>query len=202
MPVEGEMALRRIPVALTSGWGGLEDAALPMPLTSMPRSSGLSARAINVLDAFAATDMDAMETGGAPAMPLRPASARRVGRRMLDALSGTSRRSGADAQRPLDRVVALQRADGSWDLTSEFAAAVGVNLKHLAAGVSHVAGADDARRLWATLVALAWLARHADDARDEWRLLARKAERWVSAAAGGAETLRTWQRAAVTLIAG
>jgi len=178
VPVEGEMALRRIPVALTSGWGGLEDAALPMPLTSMPRSSGLSARAINVLDAFAATDMDAMETGGAPAMPLRPASARRVGRRMLDALSGTSRRSGADAQRPLDRVVALQRADGSWDLTSEFAAAVGVNLKHLAAGVSHVAGADDARRLWATLVALAWLARHADDARDEWRLLARKAERW------------------------
>jgi Ca-activated chloride channel family protein len=205
-PVAGEMQLRRIPVALTSGWGGLDETtafwphrgvAPPAPMSRL----SLGARAIHAVDALVAPDVDGMERGSALAMPLRPTGARRVGRRMLDALSGRSARTGADSQRPLDRLVALQRADGAWDLSSELATAVGVNMKRLAAGLPHVSTQDDARRVWATLVALAWLARHAADARDEWRLLARKAEQWLSAAAGGAETLRAWQRAAETLIA-
>jgi hypothetical protein len=137
---------------------------------------------------------------GAPAMSFLRANARTVGRRMIDALRAPS--AGADAGRPLDRVVTLQRADGTWELTPEFAAAVGVTLTRLAGGVSQLAGVDDAGTVWATLVALAWLARHADDARDEWRLLARKAEQWLSTAVGEAEALRAWRHAAETLVAG
>lgn len=42
---------------------------------------------------------------------------------------------------------------------------------------------ENARRAWATALALAWLRRHAADREDIWHLLADKAGRWLTRAA-------------------
>jgi hypothetical protein len=79
------------------------------------------------------------------------------------------------------RVVSLQRADGSWELTPELARAIGHNLAELEAALADATGnADEARTAWATALALAWLEEHARDAEGEWRLLAEKARAWLS----------------------
>jgi hypothetical protein len=93
----------------------------------------------------------------------------------------------APVQRPLDRLAALQRADGSWELTQALASALGVRFGQLEA----VAAAKnwktaDARRAWATSLALAWLEAHTAADRDEWALLADKARDWLRAHAGAA----------------
>ena len=80
-----------------------------------------------------------------------------------------------------DRLIDLQRADGSWDLTEEFADAVGVKLRHLEKALRGAVGDPDvARRALATAVALAWLEKHAAAQRGEWDLLAHKAMTWLS----------------------
>ncbi len=77
-------------------------------------------------------------------------------------------------------LVALQRADGSWDLTPEFASAIGQDLGPLESALTGSTGnRDEARRAWATALALAWLDEHARDAEGEWRLLVEKARRWL-----------------------
>ncbi len=45
-PVVGEMQLRRIPIALTSGWGGLERKLLGRPARACPSPSMLDTQAI------------------------------------------------------------------------------------------------------------------------------------------------------------
>jgi hypothetical protein len=99
-------------------------------------------------------------------------------------------------RRPLDALVALQLADGSWDLTPELAGVLGHPFPALEAGAHVVGTGREDRRAWATALALAWLAGRADDARDEWDLLARKAERWLAAFAGDEARVREWRRKA------
>jgi len=212
-PLEGELALRRIPVALTSGWGGLDQAMPPRP-HAMPRSMP----AALTLDGVADSALEWVRL--APRGP-RVASARRIApassglarasKRVRDvAHAMLGRAGGADAERaedggaerPLDRVVSLQRADGSWELTEALAAAIGMELGHLHVALPDAGGAGDVQRAWATALALAWLARHAADARDEWRLLARKAEQWLAATGGSDDARRARQRAAEALVAG
>ncbi len=85
------------------------------------------------------------------------------------------------APRPLDRLVVLQRADGSWDLDDELAAVLGVRLRKLRKKLEGATGApEDAARAWATALALAWLQSNASELRDEWELLADKAKAWLS----------------------
>jgi hypothetical protein len=92
----------------------------------------------------------------------------------------------ADAVRPLDRLVALQRADGSWDLTSDLADVLGRPLAELDKMIP-AAGGDptSARRAWATALALAWLEAR-PELEHEWEMLADKARDWLGrvAAAG------------------
>jgi Ca-activated chloride channel family protein len=212
-PVEGELALRRIPVALTSGWGGLDQAMPPGPhamMRAMPAASLLGGVVDSAIDGVWPMARGPRVAGSrrtsAASSGLARAS-KRV-RDVADAMLG--RAGGADAERsrdggaerPLDRVVPLQRADGSWELTEAFAAAIGMELAQLHAALPDAGGAGDVQRAWATALALAWLARHAADARDEWRLLARKAQQWLTAAGGGADTQRARQRAAEALVAG
>ena len=85
----------------------------------------------------------------------------------------------AHAPRDLDRLVALQSADGSWDLTPEFAEIIGRSLDDLEAELRGAPGGRVARRVMATSLALEWLEREATAERAEWEMLAEKARRWL-----------------------
>lgn len=97
--------------------------------------------------------------------------------------------------------MSLQRADGSWELTPDLAEALQIDLRSLEDGLTLVGRVKDAKRVWATALALAWLERHAAEAQGEWMLLARKAEAWLVDRAGDAKTLATWREAAREAIA-
>jgi hypothetical protein len=100
----------------------------------------------------------------------------------------TPGRAAYAASRPLDRLVSLQRADGSWELSDALAAALGWKS---AETLKKALGRDLAdvteERAAATTLALVWLEREARDSRDEWRLLAEKAREWLETEAGGAD---------------
>src|SRR5262249_34579140 len=105
------------------------------------------------------------------------------------------------ATRPLDRLAALQRADGSWDLTKELAEAVGKTLGELREALRGAEGdATETERALATALAVVWLELKAADARDEWLLLAAKAERWLEAVQARPATGGDWHARAVDLL--
>ena len=85
----------------------------------------------------------------------------------------------------MHRLIVLQAADGSWGLTKELASIIGRELIELNAAVHGATGAtgapDEVLRAWATALALAWLEHTVADSEDEWRLLAKKARRWLDA---------------------
>jgi Ca-activated chloride channel family protein len=212
VPVEEEAVLRRIPIALTSGWGGMDVPMWSMaaPPAATPHSSGVMFN----LDDTGAFDVPEQM---APPRPLGSTSAPRAPRshatgtwasRVVSRLreSLPAREHGAHTapatarRRPLDALVSLQLADGSWDLTPELADVLGHPLSALEAGADLMGTGREDRRAWATALALAWLASRARDARDEWNLLSRKAERWLAALAGDDARVREWRRAAEEVI--
>jgi Ca-activated chloride channel family protein len=180
-PVIGDVQLRRVPVALTSGWGGLEERARgmlwSMPVASMPVAS------LMVSPAAFEYDQTPLSSDGAtgPAWHLTEERALHE----ASATPGPSARRGRVPRRPepppgMDELVGLQRADGSWALDAPFAAAIGRSLTDLEAVLAGARGsADDVRRAWATALALAWLQIHAADVAVEWRMLGAKAQRWI-----------------------
>jgi len=94
---------------------------------------------------------------------------------------------------PLELLVHLQEGDGSWDLTEEFAAAVGILRKKLERAFAsvektfHGPGSEDHRRAFATALALRWLELRFADSRNEWNSLTRKSYRWLETAPLGAK---------------
>ena len=72
---------------------------------------------------------------------------------------------------------------------------VGTTADNLKAAIDGATG-KEIHRAWATALALTWLHLHAADVEDQWRLLGRKAQRWLdevpARAAGGA----SWMDAA------
>jgi hypothetical protein len=110
------------------------------------------------------------EFDAAPAMSSRPSFMRRV--------PAATR----DSSRSHDRLVALQRADGSWELDTAFAQAVSMKLRDLEKALRGATGdAETARRALATAIAITWLEKFAPAARGEWEMLAEKARRWLAA---------------------
>jgi hypothetical protein len=88
--------------------------------------------------------------------------------------------SGGPPGRPLDRLILLQAADGSWDLTNELAEILGCSLPNLEDALGDAAGdGPTIRRAWATALALAFLELQVASAADEWALLAGKARTWL-----------------------
>jgi hypothetical protein len=171
-PSAGQAVLRRVPIVLTTGWGGLDRARAGHAAAAPP---GLAAPSMPM---------------GAPAK-LRAAALHSLPSRAMDLCQAFEADESAEpepghaASRPLDRLVDLQRADGSWELTDELAAAVGTSRLAIekaaeAAGCT----AADARRCWATAVALAWLEQRAAEWEGEWALLAAKAREWLRRQAG------------------
>jgi len=163
-----DLQLRRIPVALTSGWGGLAGSTRDLTIATFPGGARLSAPAPGAV-------MDQLDSSLA-------ASVTKAARRIATGV-GFGRpkpvKSPAAAppisRRPLDALVALQHANGSWDLTADLARVVGLALDVLDAKRP----AALTREAWATLVALAWLDAKAADQREEWQALARKADAWL-----------------------
>jgi hypothetical protein len=191
-PAEGRAELRRVPVALTSGWGGLREprehylcapqvACLDMAPMAAPSFSRLHGSAwSDSLDAVRGVACDDLPAAPAPQTLSGPVFDRSAARRRVP-----GRRPApppAHAHRPLDVLVALQRADGSWELDDAFARAVSLKPRALDKAVRGATGdATTARRALATALALEWLDRHAAAERLEWELLARKATAWLSA---------------------
>lgn len=166
-PLGEEVVLRRVPVALTRGWGGMmQGASMPMPSPALVARSAASVRP-TVLGAAKAF-FDRVSA---------PPPAGRAAPRQAESVSESS------SLRPSDRLVALQRADGSWELTQELADLLGLKLRTLVQLLDAAPGDPEAaRRALATSLALRWLAVHASAERDEWALLATKAQSWLDAA--------------------
>jgi len=174
-PAEGRAELRRVPVALTSGWGGLREQVPMMAWMAAPQPTSPTRVASHVMNQMAGPadvcyDMALAEFDAAPTMRSRPSFMGRV--------PAATR----DSSRPHDRLISLQRADGSWDLDAAFANSVSVKLRDLEKALRNAIGdAEIARRALATAVATAWLDKCAPAARGEWELLAEKARRWLEA---------------------
>jgi hypothetical protein len=199
-PMEGPIALRRIPVALTHGWGGIGDHDVHDLHTVSALATVRASKPADFSDAHWLTaNAPDRETTHSALLPRSRAKAptRSLFRRAMDSARGAF---PSGATRPLDRVVTLQRADGTWALTPELGHAVGVPWNRLSVVPADLAGQSRAQDVWATLVALAWLERHAADTRDEWQLLARKADVWI-AAIGSADERRRWESLAAGIVA-
>jgi Ca-activated chloride channel family protein len=180
-PAEGQAQLRRVPVALTRGWGGTDQiwfgagsamlgAAAPALRSRIPAPAAAAPSGFSVGEAVKRFSLSSL---------LRPGDA-------AGELEADSR--PADRKRPLDQLVALQRADGSWELSTRLADVLGKPLGDLEA-IARREGwtTDEARRTWATALALAWLEARAAEHRDEWSLLAAKARDWLGRQSGGSE---------------
>jgi Ca-activated chloride channel family protein len=194
-PVTGEMELKKVPIALTSGWGGLrEDFAryLCAPSASASFSVGAPRKP-------ARPEPDVMYCAAPP-----PKS--RFGPRCDDLEDSFSfeapsmlRRapdlpSVEPSARPLDLLVTLQKADGSWELDEALSAALGVPLPAFERALSKLSSKRrHLRRAAATAFALHWLETEAPGAEDEWRLLARKARAWLDASGVAPARDGTWR---------
>jgi hypothetical protein len=194
-PETGEMTLVKVPIALTRGWGGMEPstgvmacmAAPPSPDRMMSFDSGAHLispryRAPAPIDLF-----------GEPP---------RLSRRIREAPGEDSGLAPlAPSTRALDRLVALQKADGSWDLDEALATVLGVPLATIEQALAGKPF-DPAlfRRAGATALALLWLERSAADAKGEWRLLARKASAWLDASGALPPGGGRWKVFATTIL--
>lgn len=177
-PTEGQAQLRRVPIALTRGWGGLDAPSAPRAVAFMaavPRAMAPRPAAPPPIVAGDAMDLafEADMDEEIEASDAAPASL-------------------AESVRPLDRVVALQKADGHWNLDDALADALGVARNALRAGAPRPAEAA----AWATACALAWLEKHAKAEEPEWRLLAKKARAWLAKNARKRADGRDWLDAA------
>jgi hypothetical protein len=187
-PIEAEAVLRRIPIALASRWGASDEVARmgrsqPPPSATQWGSTVLFSRhaaqpfiqsARYSLEEDAGSPGDGAELfDAAPQMPMSQSSSFEPDIPVEEQV--------VVFQRTSDRLVVLQCADGRWDLSDEFAAIIGLTLAQIEAAFEP-AGDDEERAVWATALALIWLELHASDARDEWQMLARKAERWLRSA--------------------
>ena len=214
-PVVGDMQLRRVPIALTAGWGGLEGGVhrgRAMRVGSMMDSSpGVLLSRASAVDR--GHDDDTGDASSAPMIASLGFSSERLPAAMMRGLQRL-RTLGRDT-RPSDsrltsaerfatdmiRLVSLQRADGSWELTPELARAIGHDLAELEAALADATGnADEARTAWATALALAWLEEHARDAEGEWRLLAEKARAWLTGVTARPAPGVSWANAGARLM--
>jgi Ca-activated chloride channel family protein len=166
-----EIQLRRVPVALTRGWGGTT--------LDTGEFTGIGFTG----DLMMSEDAD-MDTIGAPLMRMKS----------ISSLAGKLARR---APRRVDDLVVLQRADGSWDLDEALASVLGKRLKKLQKTLKDATGdPGEAARAWATALALAWLEANATDSRTEWELLAEKAKAWLSRCGAKLASGEDWLEAA------
>ena len=185
--------LRRVPIAIASGWGGADDRAdvcLDQNITGAFSFDSVQMRAPVRLESSASVS-SALSRMVNDWLPSRRQS---VSER-------TVKYQQSSGDRVFDRVVALQRADGSWELDEALLIACGLAPEHMAALEVFVPTATpvEGRRAMATAIALTFLRRRALADQAEWALLARKADRYLSRVAVMPNGGRTWLEAASTV---
>jgi Ca-activated chloride channel family protein len=176
-PVLDRVELRRVPIALTYGWGGADARAVRRPIERGAGGPTVSQLLPNAIFSPPAASL--------PPSP-RPA---------LSSRGGFVARARSHFRRPVDiersappppptgfhALVALQCANGAWDLTEPLADAIGHDLDQLRLAVRSAIGPRrEIETAWATALALAWLQEHAAAFEDEWKLLAGKARQWLA----------------------
>jgi Ca-activated chloride channel homolog len=209
VPVLGDVKLRRVPIALTAGWGDLEGSRIGLRHEGGLRigASMASATAVHsgVADESAALLGSPSMLAGSRTLSAMKHSLAQLGRWGRGTVSDPPMLQGSSIPSPvptgMHALVALQRADGSWDLTPQFARAIGHDLAHLQSGLASATGnEDEARKALATALALAWLDEHARDVEDEWRLLATKARKWLEGTSARPADRGTWVEAGARLL--
>lgn len=185
-PVTEPTQLRRVPVALTSGWGGGHRGIRPVPrMLSAPAKQGLLKRlSPRAGRAFSAS------VGDAVAMCLPDLSAASMESFMAPA---PSRQSSPSARPAHVELVRLQKANGSWELTRELADVTGGELTTWRERARELGGTTAAGTALATAIALAWLARHAAEHEVEWQMAADKGRAWLLACGIGAPAGTSWE---------
>lgn len=84
------------------------------------------------------------------------------------------------AQRPLDRIVLAQAANGSF-VIEHIAAALGVDVTRVKQALpAFLAALENSLLLWATAVALSYLENREANSRDEWDLIGGKAKKYLT----------------------
>jgi len=202
-PVEEEIQLRKVPIALAAGWGSMDEPALvtqmlsagPMPRGAAPpagaRSSGRTDSGIiahargssEVFDMQDGADLEESEPSFATPEPLREQFVEDPLRKQMMAL------------------ITQQRADGSWQMSDELEELIGSNV--FAPGLQ-IADATprlgEFRNVWATALALAWLERRAGHLRPEWQMVAEKGRRWLQNAVAELGYAERWVHEAVRFV--
>ncbi len=198
-PVLGDTQLRRVPIALTSGWGGLDrhrPVLLGSPLPLSP-SAGWAATS--------RARMDSLDTAPRASAPVSYSRGSRFPsfsfrRKRRPGMAGPDDTTAAPVPpRPvaaLHALVALQRADGFWELSKEFATAIGRDLRLLESALTGTKHSSAMKAAWATALALTWLDAHASTSREEWQLLAAKAREWLAGVSDVPPHGGTWLDAA------
>ncbi len=189
-PVTGEMQLRKVPVALAKGWGGMDKIEPPVHMAqfgsgSLPPMSPPGFAAFAAAPAPMAKSPSPAPKRSAPPSPPPPPAAAPLADVDFDALCCESEEEDRFSPEPqperlLDALVSLQRADGSWELDGDLARATGTVLSELKAAIANEKDQKLAAKALATALALIWLEKKAPGQKDEWRLLARKAEGWLA----------------------
>lgn len=174
-PSEGPPEARRVPTLITHGWGGRDRRSYiesPRPRdpfgdtsTTAPVFPPLSPRPLSGAALAQPDDSSCHEAG------LRGA--------------GIARDQAAPpAERPLERVIALQTAEGWWEPAVPLARELGVPLRELRGRMPvYVGERGDAERAWTTALVLCWLTSEWQGEHGVWGLLARKAQAWLDACA-------------------
>jgi hypothetical protein len=196
-PIVGDLKLRRVPIALTHGWGGVDGRR-----ATLRGRAHLAGRAKQPVLSGTVRPSAPPPSAPRPATPV--ASAPPAG--FLNRVFG--RRPARDIERsappppPFTALVALQRADGSWDLTRELAGAIGQPFDLLEQDTRGAIGPRaDIRAAWATGLALAWLEEHAAAFKDEWQALAAKARQWLARTVARPADGASWVDTASRLLA-
>lgn len=204
-PVHGDVQLRRVPVVLTSGWGGLETSARGRMVHMWQWDTAVAHMRAAPLASRSGSDVSLRLEEAAP-LTSAWRSFLMTGRRdtlrsQLDAPQPSLRRSVPQPPRGMDVLVALQKADGSWDLTPQLAAILGRSLDELEAALAPPSHSrDDVRRAWATALAVAWLHARAGAVVGEWRMLAAKARKWIHGVPAVPPGGGTWVDAATAFL--
>ncbi|MEI6234885.1 MAG: VIT domain-containing protein [Planctomycetota bacterium] len=209
--------LRRIPVALTKGWGG---APQQMPQAAACAGAIPPPSPVMCAAPFMSLTRSAPPGTGmfAPPLPVKSGGLIKRAKKMLglkdsdydtvafclpptppacapgDDFATLSDESQKDV---LLDVVKAQQADGGFELTSDVQNASGLDIAHIEKAVGELS-CDKAlaRRIVATVLALKTFESQFNSRRDEWRMIADKAERWLTKRAAetpkGFADLKTW----------
>lgn len=188
-PVAGDVQLRRVPIALTTGWGDLRGPDIRRFAWT---AAGYPADVASPASAFGGdmwSGRPRVQDVGQPAGP---------GAGFIRGLRASPRgpRPQPVSLSGLMAVVSEQRANGSWELTDRLAAAIGRDLPTLESALGNDARNPEARAVWATALAIAWLHLYEPASEEEWRLVADKARQWLGTVTRLAPDGSTWILAA------